>query len=309
VSIEPSTTLQETLEVLAHHNVLSVPVWNPISKTYEGIVSMYEIMSYLAWASWDGEHAELLSPNNFSQLTKAKALLETPAADLLGSSGVEENDKRKGLWVIDGDAGIKQMWELLSKGVYRLIVSIKGAPIIVSQSDFAKFIQENKEKFGSVKETIDQVKLGSQKVFTVHELDNSLYAFRQLRLKEVQGFAVVDENENLIGNFSSSDLRGLKKDNLDLLGLSVGEFLRQRSPNKKIRSPITVKSTDTLSTLLDIFVTTGVHRVFVVDPHFPKVKDPKAVITLSDIILYYFTVNLAVWYPSSTTSGPEDRVR
>jgi len=293
VEITNETSLEETLDTLAKYNILAAAVRNTNTGKLEGVLSMYEIMSYIAWASWNSVDPQLLTADNFDVKTSANVHLEQPASAILGTSGILGNDEVKGLWVIRGDQPIKHAFELLGKGVYRILVEIPWTTSlrIFTQSDIVRFIHMNIDKFEEGRrKTVAEARLGSSKVFSVHEEDNALYAFRQLRIKEVQGFAIVNKSGTLIGNFSSSDMRGLKKDDLQLLSLTVGGFLKAITKSANLRPPITVASSDSIEIVINQLLGNQVHRVYLVDSD----GKPTSVITLSDVILHFFTFTLGI---------------
>ena len=85
----------------------------------------------------------------------------------------------------------------------------------------------------------------------------------------------------------------MKKADLHLLSLPVGEFLRSRSGGH-LPAPVTVKATDKISFVIEALLSHRIHRVFVVDADMK----PVSVISLSDILLHFFSSNMGAWYPA-----------
>jgi len=80
-----------------------------------------------------------------------------------------------------------------------------------------------------------------------------------------KGVAVVNDNGKLLWNFSPSDLRGITVSNCHLLNCSLQEFLEQDKSRDWWTAPITVDIDSSLYELMQQFVCTRVHRMYVVN--------------------------------------------
>jgi len=291
LSVYTETSIHQTLRVLAEHNILSVLVQNPSTMQYEGILSMYEIMSYIAWAAYRGEDP----PLHLNDMD-VDVHLEAPAAQLLGTSGLMESDEKKGLWQLDGTAPLMDLLEHFGKGVYR-VLSITNTPErlrLISQTDLISYLWKHWAKLGPEKDTtVESAGLLKGKLSTVKESDSAIYVFRHLRAKEVQVSPVVNAAGKLVATISASDLRGISPEELaQQLGLDVISFLKARHSGK-LRRPVTCRPSDSLYAVVDQLVSQALHRLWLVDDS----NRPIGVVSMTDIALYFFTKNLSLWYP------------
>jgi len=182
-----------------------------------------------------------------------------------------------------------------AKAVHRVCLFNERGVItaVISQSDVIKFLHEHLRLLGELgAKTVAELGLGlpmdssdGNRVVTVRSDASALNAFHTLYTHGVHGIGVVDaQNGKLLANLSASDLRGVTRDELDLLDANVLRFLQieQAHLSNRLR-PITaysVRRSYSLADVLDAFVTARVHRVFVVDED----EAPEGVITLTDIL-------------------------
>jgi len=287
IYITDKTTLEQCLDLLVKKSILAVPVFDTEEKKFCGILDMYEIMSFIAFASWDPNVNDV----NLQEFV-SKTEMEQPAQDLLGTSGVEASDNINSLWIQPATAGVKETIELMGKGVYRILVDIGNDKFkILTQSDLARFFLEHWEKF-SFKDAAVGDTFKEKPVHKITSTQSALRGFQSIRLHEVNALAVIDDNGKLVGTLSGSDLRGLSHDKVTNVMLPVAEFLKLQHQTSTV--PVTCKSTDTIKSVVERLVAEKVHRVWMVDEN----QHPKGVISLSDIALYVFTQTLDVWYPA-----------
>jgi CBS domain-containing protein len=248
---------------------------------------MYEIMSFIAFASWDPNNNDV----NLQEFV-SKTEMEQPARNLLGTSGVEASDNINSLWIQPSTANVKDTIELMGKGVYRLLVDCGNNKFkILSQSDLARFFLQHWEKF-KFKDAIVSEAFKQKTVHKISTAHSALKGFQSIRLYQVNVFVVVDEHGKLVGTLSGSDLRGLSHDKVTNVMLPVMEFLKgQRQGGQQ---PVTCKNTDTVQSVIQKLVSEKVHRIWMID----DAHHPIGVISLSDIALYVFTQTLEVWYPA-----------
>jgi len=292
IQINDKTSLEECLNLLVQKNILAVPVYDSEEKKFVGILDMYEIMSFIAFASWDANTQDV----NLQEFV-SKTEMEQPAKNLLGTSGVEASDSINSLWIQPATAGIKDTIELMGKGVYRILVDFGADKFkILTQSDLARFFLTQWDNF-TFKDTLISEAFKEKAVHKISTTHSALRGFQSIRLHEVNALAVVDDGGKLVGTLSGSDLRGLSHDKVTNVMLPVMEFLKGQGQGG--HKPVTCKNTETLKSVVERLVAEKVHRIWIVD----NSDHPTGVISLSDIALFVFTQTLAVWYPAEPEDG------
>jgi len=290
ISITHNTSLEECLALLVKYNILSVPVYNTDEKKYVGVVDMYEIMSFVAFASWDATSGDV----SLQQFV-AKTDMSQPASNLLGTSGVEQSDNVNSLWIQSSSAGIKETLELMGKGVYRLLVQVAEEEFkILTQSDLIRFLSSYWEEFSFKDMTVGEA-FEEKRIHKITTSHTALKGFQIMRLQQVNALAITDEHGKLIGTISGSDLRGLSHDKVANVLLPVMDFLKSQHGGV-LKPPITCKKTDKVKAVTDKLITEKVHRVWITND-----AEPIGVVSLSDLALFVFTQTISVWYPADET--------
>jgi len=257
-------------------------------QVYIGIIDMYQIMTFMAFAAY--------TPNEeitLESMTKKTNLLQ-PVWNLLGNTGLQENDNINSLWNLPASSSIKLPLEYLGKGVYRILVTFDDGvnTKMVTQSDLVRFIHNNIDKFGEIKD----LRLSSapsyihfiKRVHTVPTTSTALHAFQIMRIKQVNAIGIIDSAGNLVGNISDADLRGFTHDKLPNLFLPVLEFLKSQGTQ---RVPVTALE-NTVKEVVEMLVREKVHRIWIVDGH----QKPTGVVSMTDVALYFYSATLDVWF-------------
>lgn len=116
------------------------------------------------------------------------------------------------------------MQVLVEHKVHRIpIVDSAGDLVsIVSQSHLVKLLRDNHSKFPAMKKKIGPLKLGYREVLSVKTNQRAIDAFNLIHktvnfrmsyysylnfLQKVSGVAVLNEQQELVGNLSASDLK------------------------------------------------------------------------------------------------------
>jgi len=145
-------------------------------------------------------------------------------------------------------------------------------------------------KFDFGKSPIAQIGLGLENanVVTVNETDVVATALQKIQANSVGGVGIVDKHGKLIGNFSATDLKyfGIKSNTLHIGQSTMNDFLHalQVPQITGIEYPYTVTKANTTHQVVQKFVDTKAHRLYVVD----KEGKPIGVIALLDLIELFF---------------------
>jgi len=184
----------------------------------------------------------------------------------------------------------------LTGGCHRGLVQGKGWRSILSQWDLTVFLarrsreldEENlannrRNWLGSITNaTLGELGLAMPKaVVALPHGVNAMEGFRHLAINGVSAMPIVDDNKDVIGTLSTSDLRGLNAESIKSLSLPVMDFLKVANALQYPQAVVTPKTT--LAEALLKIQARDVHRVWVLSP-FKKLQ---GVLSLTDILALF----------------------
>jgi len=216
--------------------------------------------------------------------------LSKPIIDVITVPGKEYHGPPMTV-TIDEQANVRQALEVFSQGVHRALVGT-GTPDktkILSQSDLVSLMLERFDTLPtSVKEPLDKLGLVSperisNKLVAMSAKNSAVEGFRKIYRQGVTAIAIVDDNDELIGTLSSSDIRGIKMENLSSVLEPVMEFLAKKFPQS--RPLVTVTAHANLKEVMEKLIMGRVHRVWVVDMNSRR---PIGVVTMTTVLKVIF---------------------
>jgi len=159
---------------------------------------------------------------------------------------------------------------------------------LISQSRVVDWLHENVNKVPAVilNKTVGEViaEQGTKgKVVTVRDNMRTSEAYKMLLDAEVSSVAVVNEAGELVGNLSSSDLKGTKPGCLfEQFYFPVHKFIGEaaRRFGRDTTWPICCTEEETLEMALEKLTAKHIHRVYIIDHE----KKPIGVLSLCDFI-------------------------
>eukprot|EP00658_Telonema_sp_P-2_P078120 TRINITY_DN7239_c0_g1_i13.p1 TRINITY_DN7239_c0_g1~~TRINITY_DN7239_c0_g1_i13.p1 ORF type:complete len:348 (-),score=99.84 TRINITY_DN7239_c0_g1_i13:307-1350(-) len=163
---------------------------------------------------------------------------------------------------------------------------------IISQSDVVRFVADHPNCFepGVIDKTLEELEFLAQQtpteIVSVNQKMSALDAFELMERRGVSGLAVLNDEGQLVGNLSASDLRGMGRHEFGDLLMSVEDFTLI---NKDQVQGYCLPPDATLDCLLQTFKEKRVHRLYVVDER----NSPMAVITLTDVMRLLTQTSLA----------------
>jgi len=165
---------------------------------------------------------------------------------------------------IDSKKTLKEAIEFMNeKTIHRVGISDLGKlNYVLSCSAIINYIFEKNILPSEVmSRKISDENLGQKEVFKVQSHEQTSAAFKLMKLKGINGVAIVDKDGNYVGQLSSSDLKGIHLDTsfMEKMRKPLGEFV---DPNNKV---VSVNPNATIGEVLSLFSTTKKHRVFVFD--------------------------------------------
>lgn len=139
---------------------------------------------------------------------------------------------------------------------------------ICTQADVIRFLAQNTallRKEPLFLKSLAELNLGQRTPHVLaHDL-NSAQAFIHMTDRRLDSAAVVDDAGKLIATVSASDLKGLTRRNCVILGQPLDDFLNREWRRGWWNRPLTVKLEDPLYFVVLQFVSTKVHRMYVLD--------------------------------------------
>eukprot|EP01092_Planopodium_desertum_P012557 TRINITY_DN594_c0_g1_i2.p1 TRINITY_DN594_c0_g1~~TRINITY_DN594_c0_g1_i2.p1 ORF type:complete len:335 (-),score=39.42 TRINITY_DN594_c0_g1_i2:65-1069(-) len=272
LSVKTTDTFAEALKVLFGNKILAVPVYDPKRRKYVSILDIVDCVVHF-------KNAMASDP------VKGMEKLRTSAHEAGGVASLANLSKTNPWYPIESDVPLRSTVELFIKRNLRRTPVTQDDEIVllVTQTDIFNFFLKNIALWGDFPKTpVADIELHSAEVITCKATDTAISAFEKMTSAHVSGLAIVDETGKLIGNISGTDLRNLGStlDDMSILLKSVKEFLTNFTTTKAIRTPISVKPTDSLLFTMQQISNNKVHRAFVVDPK----NKPLAVISMIDCI-------------------------
>lgn len=274
-----------TLALLGKNKLLSCPVLNEAENKFVGFVDIIDIMTALVAAGLSLEVVEILtdSPPSLEDFiaVASNALADTNTLEILNASG------RNPWKVVSDTVSVFEVMKNFSEDhtLHRVAV-YSGEQLIgvVTQFGVIAYLYSVLDKFEDVKNKVFDISAFREKpVYTCFPTESVVDIFERLYDKKITGMPVVDENGEIVGSFSASDIKGhYGGEIVHTMWKSLADFLH--SSNKFYNreagtNTFTAKDTDTYNDILGKIVKNHIHRLFVVDN-----RHPVGVISLSDII-------------------------
>uniref|UniRef100_A0A6B2LCU7 CBS domain-containing protein n=1 Tax=Arcella intermedia TaxID=1963864 RepID=A0A6B2LCU7_9EUKA len=260
------------MKILNKENILSIPVISEKETRFLGFVDVLDIASsvYHEWLKVSSELNGDLFPD--------EKYFETPISELLNYSRIDYP------YFVSTTDTIEKVIQLfrsprVAHRLHRVAVLDENKKMVdvLSQSDIIRFAAANITKFKSKKSKIaEELKIIRAPIML--KVDCSIAdALLCVCNNMISGIALVDEQFQLIGNFSASDLRGIDPSCFTFFSGSVLQFLSKQSTPKPTKF---MKEQSTLEEIVKEIASDNIHRIFVTsDAGFPK-----GVISLIDII-------------------------
>jgi len=281
--IDVGATLQTAIETMSKYNVLSLPVTGP-NGNIEGMITIMDLIVFVAWGPYF-EHSESAEPSQ----TK----LSSTVKSLMGLTG-----ESRTVHVLDSNFPLVSLVVPFTSGLHRVLVRVKSddnqtAYRVLSQSDVVKLLYTRKSEVSVHMARKLSELVSPKKVISIDDRRSALDAFKEMSISKVAAVAVTDCDTNeIIGNISASDLRGINLDTLQDATLPVMAFLRKtRGHAFKL---LTVTMDNTLGDAVKLIAENNVHRLWIIAGSQNKDSPytPIGVLSLSDIFRTFFPPQL-----------------
>jgi len=302
IQVKSTTTLQQVSDLLARHNILSVPVCDEDNK-FLGIVDALDLVKYVAFGRTSGspkKYETVAVPDEVDLAVRIETLniakdstsdfAKTTVGELLGLLESSEGCSRE-LQVFDSHELLSNLLDPLGTSTTpRVIVRahktcFEQQHYLVSQSDVVSYFVQHKSELdnGLLQTSVSDLGLPREQIpYFVSTEDRTIDGLRKMVLLGIPAVAVVHPLTGaIVGTLSSADLRGLSAEQFPLLLQSVAHFLGELPANNRPARTVSVHPSTTLEEVMSKIVDNKVHRVWVVTENDCR---PVGVICLADVI-------------------------
>jgi len=285
ITVSKDDSVSKVLEVLNQYNITSAPVYDPKTKQFITMATTMDLVAFLAFDTYFKRHKK-------EQIKFEVHLpdLSRPIIDVLTQRGRAEYHGPSLSITIDEHSTLRQVLEIFSTGAHRVMVG-SGSPDgvkVLSQVDVVLYLLEKYDSLpASCKQSLLQLGLATDnrivnKIVSMSYMNTALEGFRKIYRQGVSAVAILDDEDRLVGTLSSSDVRGLKIDQLNNVLEPVVSYLQKKYG--QTRQNIVVNPNEGIKQVMEKIILGKVHRVWVVDP----AGRPMACVTCTDVIKTVF---------------------
>jgi len=268
VTVDTSESLADAFTRMNSNSLQSLPVLINGTK-WHGYIDILDIVTWMI---------DKLGENYIVTREDERKIIAEFRSTRVDTVMLSPYGKRNPFHPIDSGSSLLTAVEVLAKGVHRVPI-IEGEKLvnIVTQSSVINWIKQNEEKFSKKDLLVAEMDNAFKYVMSVFDIERAIDAFRLMRLARTPGLAIVNENEEIVGNISARDLKKISGD---------AKFFHRIFSNVLVfedrrRLPIiTVKVENTLMDVINLLEKHHIHRVYIVD----DINRPIGVISLTDIL-------------------------
>jgi len=276
VTLKSTDSIQFSLQTLADGAITGAPVFDTHSNAFLGFVDVLDLAMFVATVFADNykKHPHLYDPKELGQR------FSLPVLEVINSS------KRDPFLPVDINSSLAFIINnFLRYGIHRVAVR-QGDNFVglASQSDVVRYLAKHPQQFASQrKQTLPELGLSRGILVTITNQETLIKAFNTMLTHKISGLAIVDMTSGkLVNNLSASDLKGVTQESFWKLEIPIHQMLANMGTKLP---PVAVPENASLGEVMDLFLKTGVHRVFVVDHEYKPVN----VISLTDVLNIFVT--------------------
>jgi predicted transcriptional regulator len=168
------------------------------------------------------------------------------------------------------------------------IVGDDGALLsVVTQSYLLRYLASHLKDIGNLGSmTVAQLQLGFRDVRSFAEDSTALDAFMAMWREGLSGAAVVDKHGKILGNLSIDDVKDIDHDaaSFEKMFESCGAYIRHKLYGASVAKLISVDSSAHVRDVIQKFVDTSVHRLYVIDHDAHHRPVTRGVISIRDVL-------------------------
>jgi len=279
-TVSSNTTLEETIQILAEEDILSVPVYDPESSNYLGFVDVLDIVFAIIKIYSNATEDEAICWSPWADDLKTLSLRGVRFAVKPVKNVIDMSKADPYLPVSPNGTLFQLIEEIFCKGFHRAPIVEENIPIgLVTQSDILFDLSNNMHLLGPLaQQSLQSLNMGTKSVIQMSSEAQSIIAFHLMYQHKVSAVAIVGKQGELLANLSASDIRGISHDNFGCLLKPIFDFVRNRK--EKVKAPVTCKLDSTLETVIMKLSIFRIHRLWIVD----DADRPIGVLSLTDIM-------------------------
>eukprot|EP00184_Porphyridium_aerugineum_P008464 CAMPEP_0184692106 /NCGR_PEP_ID=MMETSP0313-20130426/723_1 /TAXON_ID=2792 /ORGANISM="Porphyridium aerugineum, Strain SAG 1380-2" /LENGTH=296 /DNA_ID=CAMNT_0027149913 /DNA_START=74 /DNA_END=964 /DNA_ORIENTATION=- len=253
-------------EYMDHEKIIVAPV-KTASGSYDYLLGVEDLVDYCVLQVAGQENN--LQPENIPRLKdKLSSLLKSKPETHFALPHIKETSHLSDILV------------QFAQGRHKVFVDA-AQPYLISQHDMIKFLNDKPELVPETlkKSTVQTLGYCPRSIFIANNTDSALHVLRKLISRDINAAPIVDANGMIIGNFSTSDLKGMDDVMLQDLNLNCVEFLKEENA-RGAGHPIEVKEDAKFGEVMLLLAFSGAHRVWITDAS----KKPVGVVSMTDLL-------------------------
>jgi len=304
IILSDNDTVADALTKFNQNRISSAPVIGYGGKhDILGFVDVLDLLTFLVKVSTKtltttsyGESRSLTTDDMRLIMKRNKDFKVSAVRDLIDLS------RRNPFHRVRQDTSVRDIIRLFSQGIHRVaVMDVADERLIgvLSQSDVMKFVLSNMDKFSGFKGDREMSKISfmtpTNNMVSVKDNIPAIDAFLKMHENGISAISIVDNNNNLIGTLSASDLKMIDVQNdFNILIRPLREFTSdlRKAQKKSENFMVACPPNSTLRDAMKMMSGEHVHRIFVVDNN----KKATGVVSLTD---FFKDISQSVITPSS----------
>ncbi|GAM27507.1 hypothetical protein SAMD00019534_106830, partial [Acytostelium subglobosum LB1] len=279
-TVRSTDSVATAIKLMTEKHILSVPVFDVEHRVFNRFLDMIDITTFCLDQLSD-------KLDNVDNILAVKDIFNnTKCGDICDASG------RNPYRAVESRASLLNAVELMVKwNVHRLpVIDSEGNMVsILTQSRVIGYINDNLREIDPklLRSTLSKMEsLGTSEVIGVTEESAVLDAFKIMKEKKISAVAVIIEDGTIVGNISASDIKMIGPEGTfaSRLQLTVRTFLnmipKDPTENEHLSSVVQVQGSTTFEDLLEKYLLTKVHRVYMLDDN----KRASRIISQGDVL-------------------------
>mmetsp|Transcript_3402 Transcript_3402/g.7347 ORF Transcript_3402/g.7347 Transcript_3402/m.7347 type:complete len:298 (-) Transcript_3402:58-951(-) len=267
-ALSVESDVNSAFEYMDHEKIIVAPVRDANGK-YTALLGVHDLTDYCV-IQVPGQENDL-TPENIPRLAHTiKDVLKSKPAEHFELPHVKPSDS------------LASAIRYLAEGRHKVYVDDENSPFLLSQHDVVSLLNGNPQLMpDSLRtSTVENVGFTPRPIYTANATESALGILRELIRMDVHAVPLVNDDGMVIGNFSTSDLKGMDDVMLQDLKLPALQFLAEENA-RGAGHPITVEPDATVAESMLLLAFSGAHRVWVINP---ATKKPVGVVSMTDIL-------------------------
>ncbi|KYQ92294.1 hypothetical protein DLAC_06256 [Tieghemostelium lacteum] len=265
ITIKEGQTIDEAIELFSKNKILSLPVMEKTGDECIGFIDMNDVLATVITHFTKLYEEKTRENPDQSWVEWRKLNVHDSEFDGIKVETLINKSRSDEYVPVDENGTLYQLIEdVFANGIHRVLVYDENAKMkgLISQSDLFKFFIDNISEIGSDLD-IEICTLGiiNKNVIKMGYQLPAIHAYYLMILNRLPCIALVNERDEIIGNLSITDLRGLDKQSLKVLGKPAYEFW---NINSKKRTFTCAKGTSLKDVITDL-QQNKVHRLWITD--------------------------------------------